>query len=127
MRKIKPVDTINCTISVPGSKSLTQRAIIAAALADGPSTLHGILESEDTHYSSNALKQMGIEFVKQPDVWVVQGKGGRIEVADEDIYLGNNGTATDVAQTILFLLSEESTWITGAIIDVDGGVMAGRN
>ena len=94
MIEIKPVDTINCTISVPGSKSLTQRAIIAAALADGQSRLHGILESEDTHYSSNALKQMGIEIVKKPGVWVVEGKGGRIAMADEDIYLGNNGTAT---------------------------------
>jgi len=41
--------------------------------------------------------------------------------------IGRNGTANEIAQSILFLLSDDSSWVTGSIMDIDGGVMAGRN
>lgn len=41
--------------------------------------------------------------------------------------IGRNGTPQDIANTICFLLSDDSSWITGSILDIDGGVMAGRN
>jgi len=94
MKEIIPLSKVNATIEVPGSKSITQRALIAAALADGESTLLGPLESEDTRFTAAALEQMGVTVRKNKDKWRVQGNGGRIATPDEEIFLGNNGTAT---------------------------------
>jgi len=95
MIAITPVSTIDATITVPGSKSLTQRALIAAALAEGPSRLIGPLASEDTRYTMAALRAMGVVCDDQdPDCWQVNGTGGLIRQPEGDIFLGNNGTAT---------------------------------
>jgi len=94
MKEIKPVHHINATVTVPGSKSITQRALIAAALAGGSSTLLTPLASEDTAYTSAALKAMGIGIIPAGDRWTVHGTGGRINTPDREIFLGNNGTAT---------------------------------
>ncbi|MBU4262287.1 MAG: 3-phosphoshikimate 1-carboxyvinyltransferase [Proteobacteria bacterium] len=94
MIEIKPAQHIDAIITVPGSKSITQRALIAAALADGNSTLLTPLASEDTAYTSAALKAMGIAITPADDQWTVNGTGGRINTPDQEIFLGNNGTAT---------------------------------
>lgn len=94
MKEISPVITVDVTVAVPGSKSLTQRALIAAALADGVSTLVGPLASEDTSYTSEALMQMGIKVERNTDIWTVYGNGGVIATPEKEIFLGNNGTAT---------------------------------
>jgi 3-phosphoshikimate 1-carboxyvinyltransferase len=96
MIEIQPIAKIDAAIEVPGSKSLTQRALIAASLAEGTSRLIGPLASEDTRYSSKALHQMGITMDKDPRgrEWLVHGRGGMIQASGEPIFLGNNGTAT---------------------------------
>lgn len=95
MKPITPVQHIDTTVSVPGSKSLTQRALIASALASGDSQLLGPLASEDTRYTIAALAAMGLLVdTSDPDCWRVAGTGGRIETPATDIFLGNNGTAT---------------------------------
>ncbi len=95
MKEIVPVEKIDTTIRVPGSKSLTQRALIAAALAKGDSVLTGPLASEDTAYTMAALRAMGIQINDDdPVCWQVQGADGHILPPDGEIYLGNNGTAT---------------------------------
>lgn len=93
MIEIQPLDTIDVSLEVPGSKSLTQRALIAAALAEGTSRLFGPLESEDTDYSSGALEQMGVVIKRDTD-WTIQGTAGVIAPTEKPIFLGNNGTAT---------------------------------
>jgi len=94
MMEIIPRSSIDCQISVPGSKSLTQRALIAASLAAGNSTLLGPLASEDTKYTSTALRQMGIEIDNAGANWHISGRGGLVKTPDQAIFLGNNGTAT---------------------------------
>lgn len=113
MIEIRPVENIDAVVSIPGSKSITQRALITAALAEGTSTLQGPLVSEDTDYSSAALGQMGVLIEKGEQSWRVVGTGGRIGEPDDDIYLGNNGTATR------FLTSVASLGTGEFIIDGD--------
>lgn len=95
MIELTPVETLDAVVEVPGSKSLTQRALIAAALAEGESGLIGPLASEDTSYTIGALRLMGIAVDdSDPARWLVRGNGGTIVEPKEEIFLGNNGTAT---------------------------------
>lgn len=95
MIEITPVEHIDTVVEVPGSKSLTQRALIAAALAEGTSVIVGPLASEDTHYTMSALRSMGVAIDdRDPARWVVTGGAGFISPPESDIFLGNNGTAT---------------------------------
>ncbi|MEJ2690625.1 MAG: 3-phosphoshikimate 1-carboxyvinyltransferase, partial [Deltaproteobacteria bacterium] len=103
MKEITPRSGVNATITVPGSKSLTQRALLVAALAEGRSELLEPLDSEDTEYTSMALQAMGIQVGKKKDRWLVDGRGGSIEVPAEPIYLGNNGTATRFLTSLVCL------------------------
>ncbi len=94
MKEIVPRQKITAMVQVPGSKSITQRALIVAALAEGESRLHGPLASEDTRYTIKALRAMGVKVQdKEPD-WLVTGCGGRVMPPRRELYLGNNGTAT---------------------------------
>ena len=109
MKEIKPLPTVDTTLEVPGSKSITQRALIAAALADGQSTLSGPLKSEDTEYTSQALAAMGIQVEPGKKEWQVQGQGGVIAKPAQEIYLGNNGTATRFLTSVAALGHGEFT------------------
>ena len=91
--EIKPITGINAMVSAPGSKSYTQRALIIAALAQGNSTLHNALLSEDTAYVMDALKALGAEIATQGTDMVIKGTAGHLKDPGEAIYLGNNGTA----------------------------------
>ncbi|MEJ2730150.1 MAG: 3-phosphoshikimate 1-carboxyvinyltransferase [Deltaproteobacteria bacterium] len=93
MKKIKSGKIAGCRVTVPGSKSYTHRMLIAAALANGVSILENALVSEDTLFTMEALRQMGIQVeVNGIDVHV-NGKGGNLEPCSEPIYLGNSGTS----------------------------------
>ncbi len=81
------------TWRVPGSKSLTNRALVLAALADGESRLEGALESDDTRYMRAALAALGIEIV-DVDATTLRVRGGRARLGPprEPLFVGNSGT-----------------------------------
>ena len=89
----KPLDTV---VSVPGSKSYTNRALLVAALANGESQLTGALFSDDTDYMVQALRKLGVSIEADPKAasFVVTGNGGRIPVDSAELYIGNSGTTS---------------------------------
>ncbi len=96
MLELAPVTLpVKGTVKVPGSKSITNRALLIAALADGESTLTGALYSDDTRYMAAALNQLGIRVVSDPaaEHFVVTGCGGEIPATEAELFLGNSGTS----------------------------------
>ena len=89
-REIRPSGTLRATIRPPGSKSITNRALVCAALADGPSTLSGALASDDTRVMIEGLRQLGIAVAEGGAQ--VAGCGGRLNAAAADLWVGNSGT-----------------------------------
>lgn len=121
---VKPLDRApDAIIAVPGSKSITNRALILAALANGVSTLYGALEADDTRVMMDSLNRLGIparwEQAEQPGsvqdkaenprqtaqdanglagessapLVRVEGQGGRIPAVQADLFVGNSGTS----------------------------------
>jgi 3-phosphoshikimate 1-carboxyvinyltransferase len=102
---IPPSSPVNATVVLPGSKSLTNRALILAALADGEVTLRGALWSEDTQAMVHCLGKLGFSVTVSDDpnepanrTLVVEGRGGLIPAAGTkaeplELFVENAGTA----------------------------------
>ena len=90
-----PGPTSPSTARVPGSKSLTNRALIVAALADGPSILTGALDSDDTRVMVDSLQKLGIQVEHDPATCTikVQGCANKIPRNQADLYVANSGTS----------------------------------
>jgi 3-phosphoshikimate 1-carboxyvinyltransferase len=82
-------------VRVPGSKSLTNRALIVAALADGETTLAGALDSDDTRVMVDSLQKLGIAIEHDPATAVIKIKGcaNKIPANQADLYVANSGTS----------------------------------
>jgi 3-phosphoshikimate 1-carboxyvinyltransferase len=112
-QEIKPADKVQATLTLPGSKSYTHRALVAAALADGESLLTNALDAEDTRFTAQALAQLGGQIDWQEDGVRVQGTGGRWQPVMGPIYLGNSGTSMRFL-TALAALGEGEYRLTGS-------------
>lgn len=82
-------------VRVPGSKSITNRALLLAALAQGTSTLHGVLFSEDSRHFLKCLQDLGLKAGADEETRkaTVEGLGGRVPLEEAGIYVGSAGTA----------------------------------
>ena len=82
-------------VEVPGSKSITNRALLLAALANGKSTLNGVLFSDDSRHFLSCLISLGfrVEINEEEKQVVIYGEGGRIPNPDASIHVGSAGTA----------------------------------
>src|SRR6266513_2078776 len=114
--EIIPLDKpVRAEITVPGSKSITNRALILAALANGETTLQGALWSEDTQVMVEGLKKLGFEVKVESDpdefcnrTITVKGLDGKIPDAGTDekpleIFVGNAGTAARFLSALVCL------------------------
>lgn len=93
---LEPISKIDGEINLPGSKSLSNRALLVAALASGTSKITNLLESDDTRHMLNALKTLGINYTLSEDKTecIIVGNGGPVSTdMFHELFLGNAGTA----------------------------------
>jgi 3-phosphoshikimate 1-carboxyvinyltransferase len=96
---------LNARVRVPGSKSLTNRALLVAALADGKTTLTNALFSDDSRYFADSLRRLGFTLDLSPltSHLSIHGLGGRIPASHAELFVGNAGTAARFLTAMLTL------------------------
>lgn len=95
---LKPIKKIDGTVRLPGSKSLSNRILLLAALAEGTTKVENLLDSDDIRYMVDALKVLGLSFTEDRanNVLEITGCGGKFEKTGKEVtelFLGNAGTA----------------------------------
>lgn len=94
-------------VNVPGSKSITNRALMTAALGDGISHVSGIQRSDDSEHFIDCLKKLGYEIEDNADSVVIKGNNGMIPNKKADIYVGSAGTAARFLTAMLAMSDGE--------------------
>ncbi|GJQ38386.1 MAG: 3-phosphoshikimate 1-carboxyvinyltransferase [Anaerolineaceae bacterium] len=104
--RITPIGhPLNASVRVPGSKSLTNRALLVAALADGTTRLTNALFSDDSRYFAQALQTLGfdVQLDEANREMTVVGGGGKIPASRAELFIGNAGTAARFLSALLTL------------------------
>ena len=84
---------VSGTVRLPGSKSISNRVLLLAALCEGQTTVRDLLDSDDTRVMLQALRQLGCGVVVDGTTAVIDGLGGRARQPHAELFLGNAGTA----------------------------------
>ncbi|QLB14799.1 3-phosphoshikimate 1-carboxyvinyltransferase [Mannheimia granulomatis] len=111
---LNPISRVVGEINLPGSKSLSNRALLLAALAKGTTRVTNLLDSDDIRHMLNALKALGVnyELSEEKTVCVVEGIGGAFQMQNGlSLFLGNAGTAMRPLAAALCLKGEANAQV----------------
>ena len=91
---LPPLKSASGSVALPGSKSISNRVLLLAALSEGQTWVHDLLDSDDTQVMLNALEQLGCHLIKEQHSVCITGLGGSLKnTAELTLFLGNAGTA----------------------------------
>ncbi|MCG5053936.1 MAG: 3-phosphoshikimate 1-carboxyvinyltransferase [Myxococcales bacterium] len=99
------------TWPVPGSKSITNRAFVLAALAEGTTRLSGVLESDDTRYMRLGLEAMGVRVRDDGPIVQIDGGWTRLRAPREPLFVGNSGTTVRFLAALAALVPGQTTLV----------------
>ena len=106
---IPALRSVSGTVRLPGSKSISNRLLLLAALCEGRTTVHDLLDSDDTRVMLQALRQLGCSVTVEGATAVIDGLGSRPRQPQADLFLGNAGTAMRPLTAALAVLGGDYT------------------
>jgi 3-phosphoshikimate 1-carboxyvinyltransferase len=106
--ELAPIARVRGTVRLPGSKSISNRTLLLAALADGDTRVRDVLESDDTRYMLDALRALGVDVRDEgANTLLVRGTGGALPKRRANLFLGNAGTAFRPLTAVLAIAGGE--------------------
>jgi len=105
---LAPIRRVRGTVTLPGSKSISNRILLLAALAEGETLIHDVLDSDDTRHMLDALRALGVQWTGEgAHELKVCGAGGVFPVKQAELFLGNAGTVFRPLTAVLALCGGE--------------------
>ena len=104
---IPPLVSVSGTITLPGSKSISNRVLLLAALCQGQTVVHDLLASDDTQIMLTALEQLGCTIGRNGTAVTIEGLGGTLKRDNIHLFMGNAGTAMRPLTAALALMGGE--------------------
>ena len=103
---LPPLTAAGGTVVLPGSKSISNRALLLSALCKGTTALHDVLDSDDTRVMLAALRQLGCGVREKGSTVLIDGLSGVLGVAAAELFMGNAGTAIRPLTAALAVLGQ---------------------